>query len=84
MHVKSTTTAACVTKMKDVFVCFGFPEEIVSDSGPQFASSEFRSFVESNMITHITSSPFLPNANGEAEREQYKLPNESFVNVTRG
>ena len=68
LHVKSTTTAACVAKMKDVFARFGFPEEIVSDNGPQFASSEFRSFVESNRITHITSSPFLPNANGEAER----------------
>ena len=54
--------------MKDVFARFGFPEEIVSDNGPQFASSEFRSFVESNWITHITSSPFLHNANGEAER----------------
>ena len=69
LHVRSTTTtAACVAKMKDVFARFGFPEEIVSDNGPQFASSEFRSFVESNRITHITSSPFLPNANGEAER----------------
>ena len=53
--------------MKDVFARFSFPEEIVSDNGPQFASSEFRSFVESNWITHITSSPFLPNENGEAE-----------------
>ena len=68
LHVRSTTTAACVAKMKDVFARFGFPEEIVSDNGPQFASSEFRSFVESNRITHTTSSPFLPNANGEAER----------------
>ena len=68
LHVRSTTTATCVAKMKDVFARFGFPEENVSDNGPQFASSEFRSFVESNRITHITSSPFLPNANGEAER----------------
>ena len=68
MYVKSTTTSACVAKMKDVFARFGFPQEIVSDNGPQFASSEFQSFVESNWITHIISSPFLPNANGEAER----------------
>ena len=68
LAVKSTTTAACVAKMKNIFARFGFPEEIVSDNGPQFASSEFRSFVESKMITHITSSPFLPNANGEVKR----------------
>ena len=70
LDVKSTTTAACVAKMKDVFASFVYPEEIisVSNNDPQFASSEFRSFVESNWITHISSSPFLPKANGEAER----------------
>ena len=57
-----------VPGVKDVFARFGFPEEIVSNNGPQFASSEFRSFVESNWITRITPSPFLPNANGETER----------------
>ena len=45
---------------------FRFSGRNCVDNGPQFASSEFRSFVESNRITHITS--FLPNANGEAER----------------
>ena len=83
LHVKSTTKAACVANMKDVFARFGFPEEIVSDNGPQFASSEFRSFVESNMITHITLSPFLPNANGEADRV-VQTAKQYFVNVTRG
>ena len=57
LNVKSTTTAECVAKMKDVFVRFGFPEEIVS---------EFRSFVESNWITH-TWCRFLPNANGDIQ-----------------
>ena len=80
LHLKSITTAACVAKMKDVSTRFGFPDEIVSDNGPQFASSEYRSFVESNRITHTTASPFLHNANGKP-REQYKRPNECFVNV---
>ena len=68
LHVWNTTTAACLAKMKDVFARFGIPEEIVSDNGPQFSSSEFKSFVENNRITHTTSSPFLTNSNGEAER----------------
>lgn len=67
LHVRSTTTAACLAKMKDVFARFGLPDEIVSDNGPQFVSSEFKSFTEEHAITHTTSSPFLPNSNGEAE-----------------
>ena len=65
LHAKSTTTTACVTNMKDLFARFGFPEEIMSDNGTQFAPSEFRSFVENNWITDTT--PSLPNANGEAK-----------------
>ena len=60
LHLKSTTTAACVAKMKDVFARFGFPEEIVSDNGPQFASSEFRSFVESNRIDYSHNFKPIP------------------------
>ena len=66
--MRSTTSAACLAKMKDVFARFGLPDEIVSDNGPQSVSSEFKSFTKEPAITHTTSSPFLPNSNGEAER----------------
>ena len=54
--------------MKDVFARFGIPNDLVSDNGPQFASSEFKLFADKYNFNHITSSPYLPNSNSEAER----------------
>jgi len=55
-------------RMKDVFAQFGAPKEVVSDNGPQFISEEFRDLAARFRFNHVTSSPYLPNANGEAER----------------
>ena len=41
---------------------------IVSDNGPQFVSDEFRLFVAHNGIKHITSAPYHPRTDGQAER----------------
>ena len=40
---------------------------IISDGGPQFASQEFKSFVEDWGVTHVTSSPMHQRANSKAE-----------------
>ena len=53
----------CIAKLNDIFTRFGIPSELVCDNAPQF-----KSFAELFGITHVTSSPYLPNANGEAER----------------
>ena len=68
LHLTTTTSSAVIAKMKDVFARLGLPQEVFSDNGPQFVSEQFRQFAKKCDFNHITSSPHLPNSNGEAER----------------
>ena len=54
--------------MKSIFARQGMPEMVVSDNAPQFASKEFAEFAAKWELSHITSSPRFPKANGLAER----------------
>lgn len=63
-----TTSKKVIKKLRDCFVRFGIPEQIVSDNGRQFVSSEFQRFCKNNGIRHTTSSAYHPRTNGEAER----------------
>ena len=47
---------------------YGLPEQVVSDNGPQFSSSEFSNFIRSNGVKHIRSAPYHPSSNGAVER----------------
>ncbi|KAK3107500.1 hypothetical protein FSP39_015888 [Pinctada imbricata] len=67
-EMRTTTTAATINVLRTLFARQGIPNELVSDNGPQFRSEEFRLFMESNAIRHITSAPFHPRTNGQAER----------------
>lgn len=67
-EMKSTASNATINTLRTLFARQGIPVEVVSDNGPQFRSEEFRQFMESNAIRHITTSPFHPRTNGQAER----------------
>ena len=69
--LQSTTSTGVITgftALKAVFACHGIPSTLVSDNGPQFSSTEMEKFADSYAFTHLTTSPYHPQANGLAER----------------
>ena len=67
-ELKHLTTNAVLSKLKIMFSRWGIPEEIRSDGGPQFVSSEFTKFCHQHEIFHSKSSPYNSQSNGAAER----------------
>ncbi len=64
----STTTQRTLDELRLMFALYGFPEEVVSDNGPQFTSNEFANFMSKNGIKHTLVPPYHPQSNGAAER----------------
>ena len=50
------------------FARMGLPDQIVSDSRPQFTSKTFRKFSNANGIKHVTGAPHHSSTNDQAER----------------
>ncbi|CAH8601572.1 unnamed protein product [Schistosoma rodhaini] len=67
-YMKYVSTQATVKKLRQVFSCFGCPDILVSDNGPQFTSAEFSRFCIANAIRHIKTPPYHPQSNGLVER----------------
>ena len=66
--LQSTTSNAIIAKLKNVFSVHGIPDVLQSDNGPQFSASEFQSFANFYGFKHVTTSPYMPQANGGVER----------------
>ena len=69
------TADAIVTHTKSIFARHGIPEVVYSDNGPQFQSSVYNQFASTYQFSHITSSPYFPQSNGEAERAVSTIKN---------
>ena len=68
LKMSSTTAESTINAIRFLFSFHGLPQELVSDNGPQFVSSEFHTFMVKNGVKHIRCSPYHPSSNGEAER----------------
>ena len=67
----STTSASVVAILKSTFSHYEIPATLISDNCPQFSSAEMKEFAEAYGFYHITTSPYYPQANGQAERSVY-------------
>ena len=59
---------ATIQHCKNIFLRHGIPEEVVTNNESQFDSNAFRKFSKEYQFCHVTSSPYYPRSNGEAER----------------
>lgn len=65
----STTTAATIAILDELFATYGAPVTVVSDNGTQFTASEFNEFLRMCGVKyHKRTAPYHPSTNGQAER----------------
>ena len=67
-ELSNETSHSVIKALKEAFATHGIPDVIMSDNGPQYSAEAFRQFAAAYRFTHVTSSPKLPQANGELER----------------
>lgn len=70
---KSTTTDKIIESLFEIFARHGFPDILVCDNGPQFASERFKEWLNTNGIRIAHTAPYWPQANGEVERQNRSL-----------
>jgi transposase InsO family protein len=66
--MKRTNAESTINALSNIFTRYGFPEQIVSDNGPPFQSTEYAEFLKLNGIHRVLVSPYHPASNGQAER----------------
>ena len=66
--MSNTSAESTCDILRTLFASYGLPEEIVSDNGPQFTSSVFKSFLKNNGVKQTLLPPYHPASNEAAER----------------
>lgn len=73
---KSMTSTATINILDEIFATYGVPVTVVSDNGTNFASKEFKSFLQTVGVKfHKFVAPYHPSSNGQAERSVQTVKN---------
>uniref|UniRef100_A0A224YY41 RNA-directed DNA polymerase n=1 Tax=Rhipicephalus zambeziensis TaxID=60191 RepID=A0A224YY41_9ACAR len=81
--VSSMTSSTVIRCLRRLFATHGLPDIIVSDNAAQFVSDEFRQFLAGGLIQQVTSAPFHPATNGQAER-MVRTTKDSLKRIIQG
>ena len=65
--LRNETSEEVICHLKSIFARHGIPQQLFSDNGPQYSSTEFSNFSKRYQFVHTTSSPRFPQSIGEAE-----------------
>ena len=65
---KDITSGRIINWLDRLFMRFGISEKLTSDNGRQFVLAEFKDYLKSRGINHLTTTPYWPRANGMVER----------------
>jgi transposase InsO family protein len=67
--LSDTSAAACAKALTFTWIsCFGIPETITSDCGPQFTSNLWFKLCEMLHISHKQTTTYHPESNGAVKR----------------
>ena len=66
--LNSMTAQHVINHFKCIFSEYGWPDTLVSDNGPCYASEAFTKIMQEYHVNHITSSPHYPQSNGLVEK----------------
>ena len=66
-RLKNLTSREVISKLESIFIVFGKPYILQSDSGPCYSSQEFQDWLSDNCIIHETSSFYHSSGNGIIE-----------------
>lgn len=78
------TANLTITKLREIFARFGYPEVIVCDNGQPFASEEFSRFCSMNGIKIQHSVPYAAFQNGLVERQNRNLLKTIKISAATG